>query len=676
MPAPSTRSTTVAALVAGLSALVFWRTAFPTITWWDSSSYSLAAATLGVSSPPGSLLLTLVGWLATRFVTGAATARTLALLAGAMAAATALLVHLTARRALSRGSAFGTAAGALAFAFGATMWEYAVAFTPYVLTALFTAAILLVLVRWWDDADRPDAWRHLAMLGLLFGLDFSVHRTNALLIPGAVLWILVRRPRVVRRAATWLAAGGGLGLGLAVQLLVIPIARNTASPLVMQDPTTWARFWDYVSLSQLGGGFLLDVWARKAPFWSVQVADLLRVVGMGVRVLPAAAIALGALTLWRRDRAFAAALLALLVSQAWLTVLYFNIPGNYFRSLDRHYLPVLVTLGVVGACGTGEAARRVAAWLAAARRGPRHRIAAGAAVLAIAAVPGSQLVANWRTHDASRRWFARDYAANALRTLPPRAIYFTVGDNDTFPLWYLQAVEHVRPDVRVVNVSLANAPWYVRQLARRDPTFPLSAPPPRTDRVAARGLRLPDSVVVPARGALASAAPSVGVPTADAATLRPRPMYGSDVVPADAVLLDIVRTNAWRDPICVSSTAGPTGIPWLAPYAHLRGLHTCVRPVPAPDADQAVLRANLLARHVYRGYDDPTIALDEQTRTMGVLYLGALGALLDAERAAGATARCRDDARRLLAVVPPARIGGGPDRPSAEELLGRCGPER
>ena len=48
------------ALVAGAAAAVFWRTAYPTITWWDASAYSLAASTLGVTAPPGSLLLTLL----------------------------------------------------------------------------------------------------------------------------------------------------------------------------------------------------------------------------------------------------------------------------------------------------------------------------------------------------------------------------------------------------------------------------------------------------------------------------------------------------------------------------------------------------------------------------------------------------------------------------------------
>src|SRR6185369_11310157 len=119
--------------------------------------------------------------------------------------------------------------------------------------------------------------------------------------------------------------------------------------------------------------------------------------------------------------------------QACMTVLYFNIPANYFRSLDRHYLPVMVTIGVALSLGTATIARRVSVW-----RFERRRVAMAVGVLGLAMLPVAQVVRNYRETDASRRYFAHDYAANALETLPPRALYFTVGDNDTFPLWYLQ----------------------------------------------------------------------------------------------------------------------------------------------------------------------------------------------------------------------------------------------
>ncbi len=90
-------------------------------------------------------------------------------------------------------------------------------------------------------------------------------------------------------------------------------------------------------------------------------------------------------------------------------------------------------------------------------------------VLGIVFIPFRMAEANYFTHDRSRNWFPWDYAYNMLQSCAPNAILFTNGDNDTFPLWYLQDVEGVRRDVKVANLSLLNTPWYIYELKHNDP---------------------------------------------------------------------------------------------------------------------------------------------------------------------------------------------------------------
>ncbi len=115
----------------------------------------------------------------------------------------------------------------------------------------------------------------------------------------------------------------------------------------------------------------------------------------------------------------------------------------------------LAVTAVLGALAIG---------LQMALQGNSLQVAALGAVCLVA--PAIMAAENWDNHNRSNRTFARDIANNYLESCLPNAILFTQGDNDTYPLWYAQEVENIRPDIRIVNLSLLGVDWYINSLRR------------------------------------------------------------------------------------------------------------------------------------------------------------------------------------------------------------------
>ena len=144
-------------------------------------------------------------------------------------------------------------------------------------------------------------------------------------------------------------------------------------------------------------------------------------------------------------------------------VVYLNQPPYQVRERDYAYagsfyvFAIWIGLGVLAFQEWFEKMTRKEGSLAAASMA----VAIG---LFIPALMGCQ---NWDDHDRSGRYTARDMAYNHLNSCGPNAMLVTHGDNDTFPLWYLQEVEGVRTDVRIVNSSLLGTDWYIDQMKCR-----------------------------------------------------------------------------------------------------------------------------------------------------------------------------------------------------------------
>lgn len=93
--------------------------------------------------------------------------------------------------------------------------------------------------------------------------------------------------------------------------------------------------------------------------------------------------------------------------------------------------------------------------------------AIGATVIGLGAAPVLMASQGWDDHNRSEKMVAHDIAVSYLESCAPNAILFTYGDNDTYPLWYAQEVENIRPDIRLVNLSLFDTDWYINGMRRK-----------------------------------------------------------------------------------------------------------------------------------------------------------------------------------------------------------------
>jgi len=152
-------------------------------------------------------------------------------------------------------------------------------------------------------------------------------------------------------------------------------------------------------------------------------------------------------------------------------IIFLNFSDSEVRERDYFYSSAFYYFAIYIGIGASSVLNEIRTGLA--RSG--GAVPATAAVCAIAVLmPFATLKQHFFTHDRFHNHTCAEYARNMLVCLEPNAILFTNGDNDTFPLWYIQEVEGFRKDVRVVNLSLLNTPWYIEQCRDNEPKVPIS----------------------------------------------------------------------------------------------------------------------------------------------------------------------------------------------------------
>jgi hypothetical protein len=161
---------------------------------------------------------------------------------------------------------------------------------------------------------------------------------------------------------------------------------------------------------------------------------------------------------YRKHKADAWINILLFFFTGFAIILYLNQAGNQPRERDYAYVGSFYAFAI----WIGLGVMQVKEWFA-------FKLSSGlaatlATVVCLLAVPAVMAQQEWDDHDRSQKKLPGDLARNYLESCAPNAILFTYGDNDTYPLWYAQEVEGVRPDIRVINFSLLGIDWYINQL--------------------------------------------------------------------------------------------------------------------------------------------------------------------------------------------------------------------
>jgi len=289
---------------------------------------------------------------------------------------------------------------------------------------------------------------------------------------------------------------------------------------------------------------------------------------------------------------------------------------------------------------------------------------------------------NWDSHDRSGNFVAWDYSYNILQTCEPEAILFTNGDNDTFPLWYLQDVEGIRRDVRIVNLSLVNTPWYIKQL-KKEPYYqeasaiPLSFTDAQIDRIQPVAWD-PQVVELPVS---AETYLSYGV-TDTAAINRGKISWNfrntfragqtNAIRVQDRLVWEIVRTNQWKKPIYFAVTVAPDSKIGLDEHLWFRGLAWRLEPRKTP-SQEAGLHADVLEENLFnepegfsktpqsgykfRGMNNPQVYFDENvTRLMTNYRSSFIRLALYQMNVAGNQPKAERALDRMEEVIPRSRV--------------------
>lgn len=562
------------------------------------------------------------------------------------------------------------AVGALFTAWSNTYWTNAVEAEVYAISSFVMGLTTVLARRWSRDPDSAHRTNDIYLIIYLLSLGVGFHLGTVLTYPAIALYCLLFRHKSFKDADLVIFSfgfflflafvnlkfGGPLAVVALVAFLIglamraskgqrfVPIStglfvlgitvhlflliRSGQNPSIDEaNPENWQNLMAVLRREQYPPG---NLFVRKAS-WEFQIVDhfwryfreqyeFIRpggpVSGARLALFPILIGLAGMVSMFRHDRRSFSLVFVTFAITSFGMIVFLNFSANEVRERDYFYSPAFYFFGVF--IGVGAAA--VLDWFFQARAGARRaRLETVGSVIAVAVLLSLTVMQYQRyhwSHDRSDERVPWGYGYNMLAGLPPNAILFTNGDNDTFPLWYQQEVEGFRKDVRVANLSLLQTSWYIHQLKHNEPKVELA---------------WSDQQIANLQGYI--------------------DRDGNIVQPRDLAVAQIVRDNYGKRPIYFAVTVPRENMAPMEEYLILEGLAYRVTDTRGRDRlDLAAIERN--ASQVYRydgiltadGKTDRSVYLSPNERNLIQNYSSAFIRLARASEVEGD--RAGDDATR------------------------------
>lgn len=379
----------------------------------------------------------------------------------------------------------------------------------------------------------------------------------------------------------------------------------------------------------LAGGKILrfHIFERNAPFWSYQINKMyVRYLSWQffvgekgqVYIIPFLLGLMGMIWHFWRDPKRGTVVMMLFLMTGIAIVFYLNQADPQPRERDYAYVGSFFAFALWIGMGVAALFEFIEDLLHKKNPVVQKGLAWGSVAALVALAPMNMIFQNYDSHDRKGNYVAWDYSHNMLESCEPNAIIFTNGDNDTFPLWYLQVVEGIRRDVRIVNLSLLNTDWYIKQLRDREPKVQISF----GDRdIEERLTGMTDEALLLRYWPANRRNWSIKTPEGKLEWEVPATLYIPTGMPnersgepnflrvQDLMILHIVEQANWKRPIYFAVTVSQSNLIGLQDYMTMEGLVFKLHPKRVKGVDRAALEHNLFEVYPehYRNLNNPDV---------------------------------------------------------------------